>query len=113
MPSSITYIGESAFGNNSLTSVIIPDKVTTIGGYAFSNNELTNVSFEENSYIQEIAAAAFLNNDNLTSVTLPSNINEKFSKYMDGHDLIYQANDDIYYFDIAYYAVDELGNRIN
>jgi len=39
----ITSIGESAFANNQLTSVTIPNSITSIDG-AFSNNQLTSVA---------------------------------------------------------------------
>ena len=39
----VTSIGESAFRNNELTHVIIPNSVRSIGKEAFRNNHLTNV----------------------------------------------------------------------
>ena len=44
----VTSIGGSAFRENNLTSVTIPNSVTSIGGYAFYNNSLTSVTIPDN-----------------------------------------------------------------
>ena len=43
IPNSVTIISDGAFLANYLTNVIIPDSVTTIGRSAFAHNQLTEV----------------------------------------------------------------------
>ena len=71
IPNSITSIGTSAFSYNQLTSVTIPDSVTSIDAYAFYRNQLTSVTIPNN--ITSISRGAFSSN-NLTSVTIPNNV---------------------------------------
>jgi len=67
----VIYIGDKAFANRRITSVIIPDGVSRIGEEAFANNQLTNVTIPNSVII--IGDLAFYNNQ-LTSVTISSNI---------------------------------------
>lgn len=71
MPDSIEYIGEYAFAENKLTSVAIPNSVITIGNHAFASNKLTSVAMP-NSLIT-IGNHAFASNE-LTSVTIPDSV---------------------------------------
>ncbi|MGR5377076.1 DUF1963 domain-containing protein, partial [Photobacterium damselae] len=66
---SVTEIGESAFKNNTLTSVNIPNSVTEIGESAFENNALTSVNIPNS--VTKIRSQAFYGNA-LTSVTIPN-----------------------------------------
>jgi hypothetical protein len=68
---SVTYIQGSAFYQNDLTSVIIPDSVTFIGGYAFAENALTSVIIPDS--VTTIAGFAFRDNA-LTSVIIPDSV---------------------------------------
>ena len=43
IPDSVISIGRVAFMGARLTSLVIPDSVTTIGGFAFHGNQLTSV----------------------------------------------------------------------
>lgn len=71
IPNTVTHIGTTAFANNNLTSVEIPNSVTTIYGTAFANNNLTSITLGNSLSI--IPFGAFRDN-NLTSVTIPSSV---------------------------------------
>ncbi len=71
IPSRITAIGDSAFSNSQLTSVVIPPSITSIGDRAFSGNQLTSVTIPPN--VTSIGASAFSNNQ-LTSVIIPPSV---------------------------------------
>ena len=68
----VTTIGKSAFREDKLTSVTIPNSVTSIGEYAFSGNQLTSVTIPNN--VTTIGIAAFAGNDQLTSITIGNNV---------------------------------------
>ena len=70
IPNLVEIIGTDAFSNNQLTSVTIPNSVREIGNRAFSNNLLRNVTIPNS--VNYIAVRAFANNNQLTSVTVPS-----------------------------------------
>ena len=67
----IKIIGDSAFSENALTSVIIPDSVTSIGADAFFRNALTSVIIPES--VTTIGGRAFFRNA-LTSVIIPDSV---------------------------------------
>ncbi len=71
LPNSVTSIGSSAFRNNQLTEVTIPDGVTSIAQSTFSNNQLTSVEIPNSA--TTIGSNAFDNNQ-LTSVTIPNSV---------------------------------------
>lgn len=56
----VRTIGNNAFKETNLTSVMIPDSVTKIESAAFSDNDLTKVIISRN--VTDIAANAFVNN---------------------------------------------------
>jgi len=64
----VATIGERAFANKALTSVIIPEGVRGIRNYAFSGNNLTSINIPES--IVTIGKSAFERN-RLTSITIP------------------------------------------
>jgi hypothetical protein len=71
IPNSVTSIGESAFENNSLTTVTIPNAATNIGDYAFYSNSLTTVTIPNS--VTSIGNDAFRRNS-LTSVTIGNSV---------------------------------------
>lgn len=73
IPETIKTIGFSAFANNYLREVEIPNSVTMMGYGAFQNNIITDLKISEN--IQNVSGALFYNN-NLTSVTIPAKVRE-------------------------------------
>ena len=71
IPQGVTAIGDDAFKNKSLTSVIIPDSMISIRGSAFKNNSLTSLTIPDS--VTTIEEEVF-NNNSLTSVTIGSGI---------------------------------------
>jgi len=79
MPDSITYIGASAFASsgmfasewNRLESIVIPGNVAYIGSQAFANNQLTSVVIPGS--VTSIGSSAFWNNQ-LTSVVISNGV---------------------------------------
>ncbi|MEM6684968.1 MAG: leucine-rich repeat protein [Bacteroidota bacterium] len=69
LPTSTEVIGDEAFELNDLTSVTIPASVNTIGSRAFLNNDLTQVTF--NAGPETIGNLAFRDNL-LSSITIPN-----------------------------------------
>ena len=70
-PSNVTSIGEDAFWQNELNSVVIPESVTSLGQRAFGTNQLTGVTIPNR--ITNIRQWAFAVNG-LTEVTIPDNV---------------------------------------
>jgi hypothetical protein len=74
IPSSVSTIGEGAFGNcSSLTSITIPSSVTSIGDYAFSSCS-SLISINIPSSVITIGDTAFWGCRNLKSVTISSSV---------------------------------------
>jgi len=71
IPDSVTSIGDEAFRNNQQTIVTIPNSVISIGDYAFTNNRLTIVTIPDS--VTSIGSGAFRDNQ-LTSVTIPDSV---------------------------------------
>jgi len=69
----VVSIGQSAFSQSALTSVIIPNSVTSIGEYAFAYNpSLTNVTIPNS--VTSIGYNAFSVCTGLTSITIPNSV---------------------------------------
>ena len=67
----VITIGDHAFEDNQLTSVVIPDSVTTIERRAFRGNQLTSIRIPDS--VTSIGEDAFSFNQ-LTSVTIPDSV---------------------------------------
>ncbi|WP_282043108.1 leucine-rich repeat domain-containing protein [Winogradskyella flava] len=68
---SVTSIGNVAFNNKQLTSVLIPISVTSIGNAAFYQNQLTNINIPDS--VTDIGTQAFRSNL-LINITISSNL---------------------------------------
>ncbi|TYQ16911.1 UNVERIFIED_CONTAM: dockerin type I repeat protein [Acetivibrio alkalicellulosi] len=71
IPESVTSIESSAFRINNLTTVSIPDRVTSIGEWAFSGNQLTTVEIPDS--VVAIGEWAF-SGSLLTTVEIPDGV---------------------------------------
>ena len=93
----VTSIGNSAFYNNRLTSVTIPNSVTSIGISAFYINSLTSITIPNS--VTSIGSNAFRDN-NLASVTIPSSVTSigyaafNNNQLPDSEAFIYKRNSD-------------------
>lgn len=71
IPNGVIAIGDYAFSQYGLTSVVIPNSVTAIGDYAFHENQLTSIVIP--ATVTTIGMAAFSSNQ-LTSVVMPNTV---------------------------------------
>jgi hypothetical protein len=71
IPDGVSIIGDWAFMKNQLTSVVIPLSVTSIGDYAFAENQLTGVIIPDS--VKTIGRSAFSKNQ-LTNVIIPDSV---------------------------------------
>lgn len=73
VPSSVTIIGQSAFEDSNLATVILPDGVVTIPVYAFAGcSNLTTIEIPGS--VSTIENGAFTRCSNLRAVTLPDSV---------------------------------------
>ena len=73
IPEGVKRIGENAFGGNNLTTLTLPSTMEYIGANAFWNNNLL-AELKLNEGLMEIAMYAFNGCISLTEVTLPSTL---------------------------------------
>ena len=58
-----------------VTDIIVPNTITKINCYAFMQNQnITSVTFEEGSQLTSIETYAFYDNDGLTSINIPNGV---------------------------------------
>lgn len=67
----VTIIGEHAFSDKGLTSVIFPDTITTIGDFAFQSNRLTAIDLPD--HLLTIGAYSFASNV-LEKMVIPNSV---------------------------------------
>ena len=86
MPESIEYIGEYAFAQNTLTNIIIPNSVKRICDHAFEGNELTSVTIPES--VITIGKLAFsksiFSNNNLTTIINKTGMSFNWGQIING-----------------------------
>jgi len=71
IPNGVTTINSSAFASNNISNVIIPESVVNIGMSAFYSNQLTSISIPDG--VKIIENGAFSNNQ-ITTVVFPSGL---------------------------------------
>ncbi len=71
LPETITEIGINAFKGNGLTEIYLPENITTIGRGAFSDNKITAVELPKN--LTEVSDNCFANNS-IETVTIPNSV---------------------------------------
>ncbi len=71
IPNSVTHVGYKAFADNQLTEITIPNSVTSIGAKAFRENNLIEISIPNS--VTSIGDKAFKKNQ-LTSVSIPNSV---------------------------------------
>lgn len=75
IPSTVTYIGNSAFrGCSQLSEIVIPDSVVSIGQYAFSASGLVSVDIPDS--VTTLDRGAFERCSRLTDISIGSGITE-------------------------------------
>lgn len=75
IPKTVQYIGNDTFNYNNLKSVVFEtdSKLKYVGSNAFRNNQLTNTGLGKlPSSLTNLATDAFINNPDLTQITLTS-----------------------------------------
>jgi hypothetical protein len=73
--SHLRSIGNWAFWGTGLTDFVAPISLEVIGEYAFVGAPLTSIIFLENSHLTKIDTNAFLNCEQLASITIPNSEN--------------------------------------
>ena len=85
----VTGIGDTAFSDNQLTSVVIPDSVTSIGNDAFRSNQLRSVVVPDS--VKTISKGAFFDNL-LATVHIGDGVTEIGTSAFQGYDGDYGPN---------------------
>ena len=75
-PNGVITIGENAFQNNQLTSVVIPNGVTTIGRLAFSNNQIISIDLADSVTVIDYAVFDQNNVSDIANVVFPIGLTE-------------------------------------
>ena len=70
----LSMIPSWTFQNSGLTAVVIPSSITSIGEGAFNNTRLSSVVFADGSKLKSIGNSAFQSCSFLKSVTIPASV---------------------------------------
>ncbi|MHA6480553.1 leucine-rich repeat protein [Paenibacillus sp. strain BS8-2] len=71
IPEGVTTVGNGAFERNNLTDLTLPNSLATIGSFAFYQNELSSLTIPDG--VTAVGQSAFESN-NLTDLTLPGSL---------------------------------------
>lgn len=98
IPSTVKYIGNGAFSDSGIKSVVIPKGVTEIRGFTFSDcDNLSSVSIPNT--VKSIGYNAFYDCKSLKGVTIPysvKTIEEDAFGYISGFDMIQKKIEELY-----------------
>jgi hypothetical protein len=72
IPDSVEIIGNYAFAGTGLTAIELPDSLRVIGDNAFYDTQLAEFNIPDG--VTHIGRAAFGRNGNLTTITIPANV---------------------------------------
>ena len=103
-PASITTIGNFAFAGTDIYEVVfkgdIAAQAVTVGDYAFYNcSSLESVEFEENSNISTLGTGAFMDDDYLSTITIPATVSSigdrafALTEYSDDLEITFETAD--------------------
>lgn len=73
IPDTVENIYNNAFSGNKLTKIKLPENLETLSSGAFENNKLTSVDFSKSNNLNRIDKYAFANND-IRSITIPKSV---------------------------------------
>ena len=82
IPDSVTFIGDSAFADCRLLSLVLPEELETMGEGAFSNNYMKNIVIPPK--VKEIPDYCFMDCKSLESVDIQGPVN-RIGKYAFGY----------------------------
>lgn len=90
----IKRIGDYAFSNLEIESVLIPDSIVEIGDYAFSNNNLKYITFPNS--VVKIGEGSFIHNQ-IEKIDFNSNIDFGYACFNDN----YLSTNDAFFFSLT------------
>lgn len=85
IPEGVETVGEYAFANSQINSVIIPSSTEKISAYAFQNSTIVNISIPDS--VAQINLGAFSYCKSLESITIGAGVNSFYLLFMDCDDL--------------------------
>jgi len=91
----VTGVAAKVFKEKGIVTLTLPSTIENVEEYAFYHNNLTSVIFENNSNLRTIESTAFAYNDDLKSISLPTNANDGFVKYYNYRGEVFNSGDEI------------------
>lgn len=83
LPNSLEEIAYQAFAHNTIGEVSIPSQVTTIQEKAFYSCNIVTVNFSKNCHLLAVEKRAFDSNENLKNISLPRHHSSTFKGWVD------------------------------